>query len=102
MQTSRLTGTASKATRETTDQDPRTQPWPTYVTARILTRYGHVYDAFTATVDVYDDRAECVPCGWTSKRSVFRNQVLEEASEHAGTCMAMPRPTTNTAIHHSA
>lgn len=92
MQTSRTTETAA---------DPRTQPWPDGVTARILTRYGYTYDAFTAAVDIYSKHAICGPCGWTSERSILRNQVLEEASKHAGTCMAMPHPGPNTAIHHS-
>lgn len=94
MQTSRITGTAAT--------DPRNEPWPAGVTARILTRYGHTHDALTATVDVHDNDATCQSCGWTSKRSIVRNQVLEEASQHARDCMALPRPDTNTAIHHSA
>lgn len=73
-------------------------PWPDGVTARLLTRIGmRSRDFADATVDIHDSDARsiarCRPCGWTRDHGLpYRDQVLEQAREHAAECTALPNP----------
>ncbi|QLJ06836.1 hypothetical protein HZZ00_38055 (plasmid) [Streptomyces sp. NEAU-sy36] len=85
------------ATRDTTPQP--TEPWPTGVTARFLTRAAILTGNNTATVDIHDDtsrsHARCTSCGWTKSNGIaYRSEVIEWAQDHATQCTALPQPTT--------
>lgn len=85
------------------DQAIPADPAPPGVTARILTAYGRRYNDHRTTVDVHDDgSADCLACGWTHRPTAYVDQALDAAAGHANTCMALPQPAVNTAIHHSA
>lgn len=92
-------GDLAEAAKTDTETAPVNQePWPEGVTARLLTRIGmRSRDFADATVDIHDSDARsiarCRPCGWTRDHGLpYRDQVLEQAREHAAECTALPNP----------
>lgn len=89
-------------TDHTADDTITTDPWPTGVTARFLTRVGmHSRYFINATVDIHDDppatgarsTARCRPCGWTNDHGLsYRHEVIQRAQDHADNCTALPNP----------
>ncbi|CAK7288657.1 hypothetical protein [Streptomyces misionensis] len=86
---------AALATRDTIPNP--TEPWPTGITARILTRAAILTGNHHATVDIHDDTrstANCTSCGWTkSHGNAYRSEVIDWAQDHANQCTALPQPT---------